>query len=618
MRKILWLVVSGLMMLSLLMAACGPAAPATPTTPSTPTIPVAPTTPTTPTTPVEKEAIKPAPEVPKYGGEVRLPQATDITDFDFLTTTAGQTPTNPLTNQELWAGDWAKGPAGGYGTKETSWNSQNYDIFAHKAGFIAESTTWTLDEAKNEGAIVYKIRQGVHWALNPASEASRLVNGRELTADDVIFNLKRVTTNPRAYIYLSNPELRTANITKTGSWEVSVKLPIDALITGISRFGDNMSIYPPEVVTKYGDMNNWRNSVGTGPFMLTEYIPGSAAIFKRNPNYWGKDPVGPGKGNQLPYLDSVRLLVLTDASTRLAAMRTGKVDNIQDLVPEDAVMMRKTTSGLLETSAGVGGGGMVKNYMRTDKAPFNDIRVRKAMVMAMDFKAILQSLYGGEGQYSTWPFQKIEGYESLYLDLNDPDCPEAARELYTYNPEKAKQLLKEAGYPNGFKVSLLCTTTQVDYYSITKDYLSKIGIEMVFDVKETGIYNTIGRERSYESMSTTGGQGPTATFYLGISLAGQGAANGSMINDPYINETLAKIRRMALTDMHQAMVMMRELAKYVIPQAYVIPGVYGINTHFWWPWIKNYSGEKSMGYYNTNNWPQYIWVDQDLKKKMGY
>ncbi|MEK7353903.1 MAG: hypothetical protein AABZ77_05285, partial [Chloroflexota bacterium] len=189
-RKTLVLVVSGLMALSLVMAACAPAAtPTTPTPPPTSTTPVTPGTPATSATPVEKEAVSPVQVVPKYGWEVRLALSTDITSFDTLSQTAGQTPTNPLTNQELWAGDWAKGPAGGYGSNETSWNSQNYDIFEFKIGFIAESTKWTLNDATNNGTIVYKIRQGVRWAFNPNSEASRLVNGRELTADDVIFNL---------------------------------------------------------------------------------------------------------------------------------------------------------------------------------------------------------------------------------------------------------------------------------------------------------------------------------------------------------------------------------------------------------------------------------------------
>jgi len=82
------------------------------------------------------------------------------------------------------------------------------------------------------GTITYKIRQGIHYGLNPKSEASRLANGRELTADDVVFCLSIRTKDPAFYLYKANPELRTANITKTGPWEVTIKLPLAALGNG--------------------------------------------------------------------------------------------------------------------------------------------------------------------------------------------------------------------------------------------------------------------------------------------------------------------------------------------------------------------------------------------------
>ena len=68
----------------------------------------------------------------------------------------------------------------------------------------------------------------------------------------------------------------------------------------------------------------WRNAVGTGPFILTDYLSGSAATLVKNPDYWATDPVGPGQGNQLPYIDGIQYLIIPDVSTRQAALRTGK------------------------------------------------------------------------------------------------------------------------------------------------------------------------------------------------------------------------------------------------------------------------------------------------------
>src|SRR3972149_691630 len=270
MRKGLCLVVGCLMALSLVMAACTPAA--APTTPTTPITPATPTTPTTPATPVQetpqKEAVAPTTEAPKYGGTLKLALTTDITNFDDVVTRGfTQGITFLQTNESLWRGDWAKGPAGGYGTNESDWVGA-YDVIAHKAPFAAESWKWSSDAAKNEGTLVYQIRKGIRYALNPNSEASRLVAGREMTADDVVFSLRQVMTDSRAYMYRAYPTMRTVQITKTGPWEVTIKVTVADLITAIAKFGNYVGVVPPEVVAKYGDMANWKNSVGTGPFML--------------------------------------------------------------------------------------------------------------------------------------------------------------------------------------------------------------------------------------------------------------------------------------------------------------------------------------------------------------
>ena len=66
--------------------------------------------------------------------------------------------------------------------------------------------------------------------------------------------------------------------------------------------------------------------MGNGPFIMKDFVSNSSATFVRNPNYWGKDPIGPGKGKQLPYLDRIDLFIIADTSTNQAAFRTGKLD----------------------------------------------------------------------------------------------------------------------------------------------------------------------------------------------------------------------------------------------------------------------------------------------------
>jgi peptide/nickel transport system substrate-binding protein len=616
-KRAVWLVVSGLMVISLAMASCSQAAVTTSqaaqTTPATQT---APTTSKAPAVP-PSETVKPAAEAPKYGGTLTLVATADPANWDPVRNITG-TQFN-LTHQKLWAGDWAKGPAGGFGTSETDWGFANNDIFGLRKGCVAESWKWTIDEATGKSAIVFQIRRGIRWQL-PNTEAGRLVNGRELTADDVLSSLKRATTLSVSFTWRLAPTLRDADIRKTGPWEVTASsLSADQLLSGLACYGGYAFIQSPEVIAKYGDLQNWQNYVGTGPFMLTDFISNSSITLARNPNYWEKDPVGPGKGNQLPYLDGVKVLVIPDESTRYAAFRSGKIDWINNVLREDANTIKKTVPGLMEKWSTSYQGRGTPLQMRTDKAPFNDIRVRKAMMLATDFQTILQNLYGGVGQIVTVPFSKVTGYEKLYLGLEDPDFPPEAKDLYKYNPEKAKLLLKEAGYPNGFNTKVLISstvTTQIDYTAVIKDMWAKVGIGLELDLRENAVVSNISNARTHEAMaySTTG---PVGDFYSCVQYLGQGVGNLSMVNDPVVNAAMKKVRLAMLTNDYEAMRIFREeVSKYAVQQAWCIPNVQGSFHNLWRPWLKNYSGEITIGF-DQFVWPQYIWYDQNMKKTMG-
>ena len=557
-------------------------------------------------------------ETPKYGGTITLAGPTDQTNWDPVRNITGVIITNIY--QQGWEGDWAKGIAGGYGTQDTDWGFGNNDIYAFKEGRIYDGWKWTIDSPNDVGTIVYHIRSGVHYHMPPDSEAGALVGGREVTADDVVYVLNRaVTIGSDGFIYRANKELHNASITKTGDHEVTVKVPVDALNNAISRFGDSVFFYPPELVKKYGDLQNWRDAIGTGPFMLTDYVPGSAATMIRNPNSYQVNPVGPGKGDQLPYVNELRYLIIPDPSTRWAALRTGKIDQYSPVLWEDATQIINSAPDIQQKVGTSYQGRGTPLLMRVDKAPFNNLKVRQALTMAIDFHGILNDLYDGVGQIITYPFSKVKEYQALYVGLDDPDFPAAAKELYSYNPEKAKQLLAEAGYPNGFKTEILLPSSdpvQIDYYTIIKNMWDQIGVDAELNVVEYGSFTNIINSHSEEAMApwTTG---PVSIFYVGNPVSGQSASNLGNINDPVINDTMAKVRLMAITDQAGAMTLFRDVAKQALSNAYAIPNVTGRWATLWWPWLKNYSGEITVGYDNQT-WTTWVWVDQALKKSMGY
>lgn len=583
------------------LTACAPSATST-SQATTSSVSAAPPTTTQQSLPANTTAA----EEPQYGGTINVLSPRNINIFDEVVGWPAPAVTMQLTNQKLVQGDWAKGPAG---TDASDW-IQYVDVWANDTGYIAES--W---EITGPGTITYKIRQGIHWALNPDSEASRLVNGRELTADDVVSSLKMYCTDPRAYLYRSSTTFQQAQITEPDKWTVAVNVPTTGMAEAINRFNDFAHIVPPEVVQKYGDMHDWHVSEGTGPFMLTDFVDGSSATLVRNPNFWMKDPVGPGEGNQLPYLDGVHILIITDASTQFAALRTGKIDEMDNVGWEDAASLKNTTPDLQSKKFL---GDVFPTYMRTDKAPFSDIRVRQALMMATDFNTIVQTYYGGDAQILTWPITPAREYHDAYLGLDDPEMPASVKALYTYDPDQAKELLKEAGYPDGFKTDVIFPsnpTSDADYFSIIKQMWAKVGVDLELKPLESGAYTSIYMARNYDGLLYASAA-PVSQLYSCVNYWGKAQTNGSYVDDPNVGPARDQMELdVGQGKIDEANKVHKDLMKYVLAQAWVIPNPEPAAYQFWWPWVKNYDGERTVGYFDAD-WETWVWLDQGLKSSM--
>ena len=610
-KQIRWLVVSILMVLSLVMTACGPAA--TPTTPTTPTTPATPTTPVAPV--VEKpqqEAVKPTPETSKYGGTITYRLASDPTNFDSGMLRSSGALINTV-YQQFVVLDWMRGPAGSNVTNLPSGGGSIEDNLGPQ---IAES--WEMPE---KGVWKLKIRQGVRW--QPVdSEAGRLMNGRGLTADDIVSGFNRLlnrdpkTPAPDSWILSGQPGVaRTANITKTGPMEVTITTPQEfaTAFMWIIQGAGFMRVYPPEVVAKYGNLSNWHNAVGTGPFMLVDYVPGSQFVYRKNPTYWEKDPSGTGKGNQLPYADTLRELIIPDYSTTLAALRTGKLDLQTGVVLTDAQSLWKTSPKLAYTSYLNGSFGIGMRQDKKDK-PYSDVRVRRALMMATDFEAIKNSYYGGEAEMIAWPANSTTMfYEPL------EKLPPTIQELYKYNPEKAKQLLKEAGYPNGFKVKIVVQSVsqRIDEMSIIKDMWSKVGVDVTLDLKETGTYaplvaaGTPFEEMLYRQQTSPFASHLYASYYRGSAILNISHANDPPGTDPYLEDLFQEQDKYVFIDMPRVYEDIKKGNRYAMENAFVIPWPLPNQYNFWWPWLKNHYGAGT-------GFVRYAWIDQELKKSLGH
>ncbi|UCD08750.1 MAG: hypothetical protein JSU79_10385, partial [Dehalococcoidales bacterium] len=253
---------------------------------------------------VEKETGLLSPEVPKYGGVYTIHGGTpDNWDYDL-----GMLMVSSMyMGEELIMGDWKKGPAG---TGETGWTHGFGGFIELDTGSLAES--WELPDAET---VIYHIRPGVHFWDKPPT------NGREFTAEDAAWNMDRHFSSSRSYLSFGYTRVgyNPTSIKALDKYtlELKVKPEMQGMV-GLLVCGEYLWHISPDVVEQYGDMQDWRNFCGTGPFMLTDVIVESSLVYERNPNYWQYDPLHPE--NRLPYMDGVKVIAIDDLSSQLAAL----------------------------------------------------------------------------------------------------------------------------------------------------------------------------------------------------------------------------------------------------------------------------------------------------------
>ncbi|NLE94232.1 MAG: ABC transporter substrate-binding protein [Dehalococcoidia bacterium] len=537
-------------------------------------------------------------EAPRYGGTLTIAIGNDVPAWDDYISTNG--PLNLVTS-ELLQGDWSRGPAG---TEETSWYARDF-YSQFETGDLAES--WEVPDPET---IVLHIRRGVRW------QDKAPVGGREFTAEDVVSEFNRKLLDTKSWIGKRDG---------IGSWFESAEAVDKYTVVvkgkeqrvGIANaFNDIVEQHyflPPEVV-KSGPLDDWKSHVGTGPFILEDYVPGSSATFKRNPNYWQHDPLFPQ--NQLPYLDSVKLLIIQDAATRFSALSTRQIDITDPVRGEDAEqlllrspelkynrMVSETTEGTL--------------FMRTDKPPFNDIRVRRALAMAIDRQAILKKYYNDQAELAA-SLPNLPDYAGMYVPMDQ--LPESSRELYEYHPDRAKQLLAEAGYPDGLKFTAVIHRGYADMAQLYQVDLAKIGVDMQLDVREFADWTKSVNSWPKQFEEAAFVDQPIAKRILQGSLMVQGVnGNFPVFDDPVINEAKLAITSFDLmNDVAKKTAACRDLALHLVSQCGGIQPPFPLIYNMWTPWVKNYYGP-TMGAYDALNTRalQFVWIDQDMKKTMA-
>jgi len=343
-------------------------------------------------------------------------------------------------------------------------------------GELAEKWEWNKDPLQ----LIVTLRKGVMFTEKPG-----VMKSRELVADDVVYTFNRLNSSPKkipAYFdFVSSVQAKDKYTVVFNMKEYNAEWAY--------RFGYGYysGIIPHEVVEAAPDnagAKDWKNVNGTGPFMLTDYVAGNSHTYVKNPSYWDKEKIA-GTEFKLPFVDKVTYRIIKDEATVVTAFRTGKLDILESVRWQNVDSLKKTSPQIQWHRYLAMGGQYLA--MRVDAKPFDDIRVRRALNMAVNKKEIVETYYNGNAEVFAYP------EHPEYIGYFEPleSMPDSVKELFTYDPDKAKKLLAEAGYPDGFtfKVQVCsCSPDQMDLLPLVSGYLEQVGVKMEIQPLEYGAF----------------------------------------------------------------------------------------------------------------------------------
>lgn len=465
-------------------------------------------------------------------------------------------------------------------------------------GELAERWEW-------EGplTLVIHLRKGVIFP-----EKLGVMQQRELVADDVVYSYdlinKSVKRIPTYFDHIKEVVARDKHTVVFYFNEFNAEWAY--------RFGYGYysGISPREMENV--DRKNWRNVTGTGPFSLQRYIQANAQIYARNDKYWDSEQIGDAR-YKIPFVDKVTYRIIKDEATFLTALRTGQLD-ILEAIRWIAVDHLKETTPELKWNKWLATSGTFI-ALRVDMKPFDDVRVRRALNLAVNQQEIVERFYGGHAELMAYPQHPEFGEYFEPLD----EMPASIKHLFSYDPIEARRLLDEAGVPEGFTFNMQvcsCSPSQMDLVPLLESYLDKVGVKVKIQPMEYASFLSAMTTKTHGPgyMLASGHTNPITTIRKSF-VSGQ-TWNPSQYSNPQLNE---EVRLLHLErDEEKRIRIIRRLTRRVLDEApYIwLPTAY-IHTA-WWPWVKNYGGELRAGAVRPGPVYARIWIDEEIKSELGF
>ncbi len=349
--------------------------------------------------------------------------------------------------------------------QNVAWQMFDSLVFQTETGEVEPALARDWDISDDGRTYTFYLREDVEFH-----------NGEPFNAEAVVYSWER---GQRPELEWSDRWARAddARVIDEYTVEISTEEP-DALLLGI--MAQHWNMVPPQYTEEVGDDAFGEAPVGTGPFKFVEWVREDRVVLEANENYWREG---------LPRVDEVIYVPIPEASTRMAAIQTGEVDIVNRLSFEQAEALEDVDGVNVVTYPIDRVFYIAFNNLTTGVGePTEDVRVRQAMNYAVDRQAIVDSLFGGYAELATGLMTTGNlGYDHSI-------------EPYPYDPDRARELLAEAGYPDGFEIGFAAPTGAYTNFEqvaeAVQGYLRDVGIETDLEFMESGRYWDLEAEKA--------------------------------------------------------------------------------------------------------------------------
>ena len=535
---------------------------------------------------------------PSYGGTLRVATAVDpgpkwdsceFKNQSYLTYSV----------ENFLFGDYNKGPSGSGETTYLPVLGFGTDVLA--TGALADR--WEVPDPLTYS---FHLRPGVKW------QDKHPTYGREVTVEELVTEMNRIKDCrwPRHDFLLDTDDAVTGDDTdgdgKLDTITYHTNKPVS--FWGYEfAWGPYLIAAPPETI-ELGTDDPWNQS-GTGPWMTIEdgYVAGSKIEFEKNPDWWNTYNVE-GQEYALPFMDGVVEIIIPQEAARLAALRTGKIDKLRDVRTTDHASIEESNPDLGKVKPLLGAHMF---WMPMNKPPFDDLRVRRAMNMAIDRQVFSDNLY--EGDSVTFAFPSSPEWPLHYVTLDQQ--PDSVQEYFEYDPVKAGELLDEAGYPlegdTRFEIDLMIRNNielELESAQIALGFWDDIGVKVTLDLVDSPVIQSRLFEKQYDFMFNALVARPNA---LNDFRAGH-QWNRANLNDPAWHAMWEEV--LAATDSSEQIARIKAANTGFLELAPAIQIPAGFGGDYWQPWVQNHNGERVLAFVDYASKWAYVWLDQDMRE----